>query len=231
VATPPDSHFEIACAAISEGKHILVEKPLAARLSDCKAMVEMAIRNKVFLLVGHEKRFHPTFEKVRSILREGLIGKPIMAGFTGQALLSLIQSAWSRRVFILATNGAGGTGPSGAVLFRIICLTMSTWSEIGSTILPLPCMRKPMNVAHTFLGWSADDSVWKIGPRGGSILNGFVMRFETGTVGRSLSPIWSLGSGIGEWTEYGYIFGTHGQLVLTSFLGTPLKTVESRFGG
>ncbi len=32
VATPPDSHFEIACAAISEGKHLLVEKPLAAKL-------------------------------------------------------------------------------------------------------------------------------------------------------------------------------------------------------
>jgi len=42
---------------------------------------------------------------------------------------------------------------------------------------------------------------------------GLVMRFETGTTGRSLSPLWSMGSGIGEWTEYGYILGTKGQLL------------------
>ena len=71
VATPPDSHFEIACAAISEGKHVLVEKPLAVNLSECKAMMKLAALNKVLLLVGHEKRFHPTFQKVRSLIREG----------------------------------------------------------------------------------------------------------------------------------------------------------------
>jgi predicted dehydrogenase len=40
-----------------------------------------------------------------------------------------------------------------------------------------------------------------------------VLRFETSVVGRSISPIWSLGSGLGEWTEYGYLLGTDGQLV------------------
>jgi len=43
--------------------------------------------------------------------------------------------------------------------------------------------------------------------------NGAVLRLETGVVGRSLSPLWSLGSGVGEWTEYGYILGTKGQIV------------------
>ena len=76
VATPPDSHYEIARAAISRGKHVLSEKPLARTVNECKALAEMAARNNVCLLVGHEKRFHPTLEKIRTLLGAGEIGKP-----------------------------------------------------------------------------------------------------------------------------------------------------------
>ena|SRR5438045_4076586 len=47
VATPPDSHYEIARAAISRGKHVLSEKPLARNMNECKALAEMAARNNV----------------------------------------------------------------------------------------------------------------------------------------------------------------------------------------
>src|SRR5439155_2682994 len=50
----------------------------------------------------------------------------------------------------------------------------------------------------------------------GSVLirfqNGAVGSFETGTVGRGLSPILHIGSGLGEWSEFGYVYGTRGQL-------------------
>jgi predicted dehydrogenase len=214
VATPPDSHFEIACSAISEGKHILVEKPLAARLGDCKAMVQMAIRNKVFLLVGHEKRFHPTFEKVRSILREGLIGKPYYGGVHWASAVKLDPERLVPEGFYPGyqwrwRDRAVGGGIVQDHLPHYVDLVRD-W--IDDT--PVAVYAQTMNVAHTFLGWSADDSVWEdLGLVVVRFSNGFVLRFETGTVGRSLSPIWSLGSGIGEWTEYGYILGTDGQLV------------------
>ena len=44
--------------------------------------------------------------------------------------------------------------------------------------------------------------------------NGCVLRLETGVVGRSISPLLGTGHGTGEWTEYAYILGTEGKLVV-----------------
>jgi UDP-N-acetyl-2-amino-2-deoxyglucuronate dehydrogenase len=214
VATPPDSHFEIACAAISEGKHVLVEKPLAVNLSECKAMMKLAALNKVLLLVGHEKRFHPTFQKVRSLIREGLIGKPYYGGVHWASAVKLDPVRLVPDGFLPGyewrwRNRSVGGGILQDHLPHYVDLVRD-WIDDA----PIAVYAQTMNVAREFLGWPIDDSVWEdlclVVVR---FANGFVLRFETGTVGRSISPIWSLGSGIGEWTEYGYVFGTHGQLV------------------
>jgi predicted dehydrogenase len=214
IATPPDSHFEIARAAISGNKHLLIEKPLAASLRQCKAIREIAAHQKVCVMVGHEKRFHPTLEKVRSIVRKGLIGMPFYGGVHWASNVKLdprrlipagfypgYQWRWQDR-----TVGGGIVHdhlPHYVDLIR-------HWMDV----MPVAVYAQTMNVASEILGWSAEESVWE---DWGLVVvrfsNGFVLRFETGTVGRSLSPIWSLGSGIGEWTEYGYILGTQGQLV------------------
>jgi predicted dehydrogenase len=47
--------------------------------------------------------------------------------------------------------------------------------------------------------------------------NGAVAVFNTGTVGRDLSPIQHLGSGVGEWSDFGYLYGTRGQLTFDFF--------------
>ena len=214
VATPPGSHFEIACAAITEGKHVLVEKPLAVNLSECKAMMEMAARNKVFLGVGHEKRFHPTFQKVRSIIREGLIGKPYYCGVHWASAVKLDPERLVPEGFYPGyewrwRDRSVGGGILQDHLPHYVDL-MRDW--IDDT--PVAVYAQTANVARDFLGWSVDHSVWEdMCLAVVRFSNGFVLRFETGTVGRSLSPIWSLGSGIGEWTEYGYVFGTRGQVV------------------
>jgi predicted dehydrogenase len=176
--------------------------------------VELAVRHKVCLLVGYEKRFHPTFDKVRSIIREGLIGTPYYCGAHWASNVKLdperlvpdgfypgYQWRWRDR-----TVGGGIVQDH---LPHYVDL-MRDWMDIA----PVAVYAQTMNVACDLLGWSPDNSVWEdLGLVVVRFSNGFILRFETGTVGRGLSPIWSLGSGIGEWTEYGFIFGTQGQLV------------------
>ena len=71
-----------------------------------------------------------------------------------------------------------------------------------------------LNVARDVLDWEPQESLWDdFGLAVVTFSGGLVFRFETSVVGRSLSPIWSLGSGMGEWTEYGYLLGSGGQLV------------------
>ena len=54
IVTPSHTHREIALAAMAKGKHVLLEKPMAITLDDCKAIVAGARQHGVQLAVGHE---------------------------------------------------------------------------------------------------------------------------------------------------------------------------------
>ena len=56
IATPSHTHREIAVAAMEKKKHVLLEKPMAITLEDCKAIVAAARKHGVHLAVGHELR-------------------------------------------------------------------------------------------------------------------------------------------------------------------------------
>ena len=68
VATPTSSHLAVASELLREGKHLLVEKPIAANTADATALAELASANGLVLQVGHVERFNP----VLSALEERL---------------------------------------------------------------------------------------------------------------------------------------------------------------
>lgn len=75
VATWTESHCEIAVEAAKRGvKGIYCEKPIALALEQADRMIEVCNQYKVSLVVGHERRWHPHYMKVREIIREGKIG-------------------------------------------------------------------------------------------------------------------------------------------------------------
>jgi predicted dehydrogenase len=59
VATPTDTHYEVARALIANGKHVLIEKPITDNTTHATELVESAARNGVILQVGHIERFNP----------------------------------------------------------------------------------------------------------------------------------------------------------------------------
>jgi predicted dehydrogenase len=62
VATPTIAHHEIAAAALSAGRHVLVEKPITATLDEADDLVRRAAGKGVVLQVGHIERFNPAVE-------------------------------------------------------------------------------------------------------------------------------------------------------------------------
>jgi predicted dehydrogenase len=76
IATPPRTHRTLALAAIQAGKHVLVEKPLAASVSDARAMVAAARRAGVVLMVGHTFAYHAAVWTLRDMVQSGTIGDP-----------------------------------------------------------------------------------------------------------------------------------------------------------
>lgn len=75
ITTPPDTHYEMALAAIELGKHVLCEKPMAMNVKEAEEMTEKAKEKGVLALIDHELRFQSGRQKAYKMLRDGEIGK------------------------------------------------------------------------------------------------------------------------------------------------------------
>src|SRR5205814_5618486 len=59
VATPTNTHYEVARSLLARGKHLLVEKPITDNTAHAAELAELAARNGLILQVGHIERFNP----------------------------------------------------------------------------------------------------------------------------------------------------------------------------
>jgi len=75
VATPDHLHRDIALAAIAEGRHVLVEKPMDVTVEGCEAMAAAAADRGVLLQVDLHKRCDPYHIGLHDQVREGKLGK------------------------------------------------------------------------------------------------------------------------------------------------------------
>ncbi len=75
VATNPSTHLEIASEALEAGVHVLVEKPLALKATDCRALGAKALAAGLVLMVGHTFRFSPSVMHVHELLERNELGE------------------------------------------------------------------------------------------------------------------------------------------------------------
>ena len=75
VATPAESHFSVVHEALSAGKHVFVEKPLALTEKEGQQLVKLAELNELVLMVGHILQYHPAVIKLRELINSGELGK------------------------------------------------------------------------------------------------------------------------------------------------------------
>src|ERR1041385_504587 len=59
IATPTSTHFEIGRQLLHDGKHLLIEKPIAEKPADASELAQLAAEREVILQVGHVERFNP----------------------------------------------------------------------------------------------------------------------------------------------------------------------------
>ncbi len=67
IATPTASHFEITRQALACGKHVFVEKPLTAELTEAEQLIALAAEQQLVLQVGHVERYNPAFLAVSGL--------------------------------------------------------------------------------------------------------------------------------------------------------------------
>jgi predicted dehydrogenase len=75
IATPVASHHKLALEALRAGKHILVEKPLAANVAHAREIATMAEQLGLVAKVGHTFQHNRAVETVRALIARGELGK------------------------------------------------------------------------------------------------------------------------------------------------------------
>ena len=75
VAAPVRFHHPLAKAALEAGKHVMIEKPMAASVAECEELVDIARRNGLVLMVGHTFLYSAAVRKIAEIIKTGEIGE------------------------------------------------------------------------------------------------------------------------------------------------------------
>jgi predicted dehydrogenase len=174
--------------------------------------MQAAQRSSVYLMMGHEKRFNPAFERVKQIIERGTIGDVFYLVVHWGASVKLapeqmIPTGYRENYEWRWKDPTVGGGILQDHLPHYVDLwRWWTGSEVESACAEV------QNITRDYLN-RPDIGVWE---DFGTVLmrfqNGAVGVFNTGTVGRGLSPILHIGSQVGEWSEFGYVFGTRGQI-------------------
>ena len=75
IATPAETHFAVAKAAIEAGKDVFVEKPLALTYEQGAEMMALSERQSRILMVGHVLEYHPGVVRLQQLIQAGDLGK------------------------------------------------------------------------------------------------------------------------------------------------------------
>jgi predicted dehydrogenase len=74
IATPVFTHFNLAKKALLNGKHVLLEKPMASSVKECEILIELAQQKKLLLMVDHTFLYTGAVEKIKEIIDTNTLG-------------------------------------------------------------------------------------------------------------------------------------------------------------
>lgn len=152
IATPAETHFEIAKKMMEAGKNVLVEKPITLISGEAEELLKIANDKGVILMVGHVLLYHPAVLKIKEMLEEGKLGK-LQYIYSNRLNLGTIRSEenilWSFAphdisvIQFLTDNNPTEVFARGASFLQ---------HQIEDTTLTF--MKYPDNVsAHIFVSW------------------------------------------------------------------------------
>ena len=78
IATPTLFHKPVAIEAMQAGKNVLVEKPLARTVADCKAMMKTSEKTGKLLMVAHCRRYDSDWGTFETLMQQKLVGSPVI---------------------------------------------------------------------------------------------------------------------------------------------------------
>jgi predicted dehydrogenase len=76
IATPDHLHVEPVRAALEQGLHVFVEKPLTMAPDEARALIRLADARERVLVVNYSQRWLPEHRRIEALMRDGTLGRP-----------------------------------------------------------------------------------------------------------------------------------------------------------
>jgi predicted dehydrogenase len=144
IALPNFLHASASIQAVSAGKHVFLEKPMADTLEECDQIIAATERAGVHLLVAHSQRYFAATVRARELLKDGELGQPVFATDSWYKSFGLANRLpWFRD----RATGGGMWLMNGAHMIDRTCWVLDTSVESVQAWIGSP-----------FHGLSADDA-------------------------------------------------------------------------
>jgi len=131
ISTPPNSHEHLTVTALENGKHVLVEKPMADSVEACRRMLEGSRRAGRVLAVGFNHRYFAAIKVVRDAISSGTIGKlSYIRAYAGHTGLSEFGAPW---MYARNVIGGGTLMDNGIHVLDLVCHLMGGVDHVCGT--------------------------------------------------------------------------------------------------
>lgn len=97
IATPNDSHFPLARAALLGGKNVVVDKPFTTTVAEARELIALAKKSRLLLSVFHNRRWDADYLTVKRLLHENRLGEVMHFESHFDRFRPQVQDRWRER--------------------------------------------------------------------------------------------------------------------------------------
>ncbi|KRW58476.1 oxidoreductase [Pseudomonas sp. TTU2014-080ASC] len=94
IATPNDTHFDLAAQALTAGKHVVVDKPFTVTVAEAKELISLADQYQRLLSVFHNRRWDADFVTLKTLLDSGELGRVVHVESRFDRFRPQVRSRW-----------------------------------------------------------------------------------------------------------------------------------------
>lgn len=201
IATPPSTHAKYAIEAMRAGKPAYVEKPMATTYEECVEMNRVSKETSVPLFVAYYRRTLPGFLKVKELVEQGQIGKPLLANI--RLMRSAREDEKNKQSWRIDTKTAGG-----GLFYDLASHQLDFMTFLLGEVV------EANGLVDNMAGfYEPEDTV---------VAN---FKFSSGVLG---SGVWSFVTDGGSREDTMEIIGTEGKLIFSGFNHTPIQLITAK---
>ncbi|MFT4029631.1 MAG: Gfo/Idh/MocA family oxidoreductase [Protaetiibacter sp.] len=182
IVTPPNSHREIALAAIAAGKHVFLEKPITNDAAEAGEMTLAGREAGVVTQVGFNYRHTPAVRYIRKLIDDGTLGRPLQFRVHYLQDLGFVAGDLGWR----SKKSTGGSGASGDIGSHIVDLAEYLMGDVARVSSLVRTKRPGADTA-----WLSDEERIE-----GELLDDaalWLAEFESGAIGSFATSIFASG--------------------------------------